>query len=104
MICESFDLERAHLLAQLSDIAYQEALPAGPSDLALDALESFSAGAACGFAARINDDVVLVFRGTVAPHVAWDLSVVQWLANLSFRQMPALGGQVHQGFWQTLDQ
>src|SRR5205809_330359 len=105
-----FDLKRAHLLAQVCNFAYQDALPvltqpgSPQSEVALESLESFSSGAACGFAARLNGDAVLVFRGTVAPHVDWDRCLIQWLANLSFGQMAASACRVHQGFHQTLDQ
>lgn len=99
----AFDLARARSLAGLCEAAYLPSRDAIASALNTGAVEVFSAGAVFGCTACVAGEALLVFRGTTPAGEAWNQSLAQWLANLTFGQAEQAGCRVHLGFATALD-
>ncbi len=92
-------LQNAFYLAHLSKAVYADAPEDYPryEEFGIDTLLFFASpdGSTRGFAAKTSACVLLVFRGSD--------DVLDWIRNLDFAQVEAHGGQVHRGFYFTMD-
>jgi hypothetical protein len=90
------EITTSHYLAEAAVAAYQD----DPREyekfasLGLSKVVPFKTGHTSGYVAAGDRDIVLAFRGTN--------DILDWIANLNFAQVDALGGRVHRGFYQTL--
>lgn len=90
------DIATSHYLGHAAVAAYKD----DPRDyekfatLGLSQVVPFKTGHTSGYVAAGDRDVVLAFRGTD--------DILDWIANLDFAQVDALGGRVHRGFYQAL--
>ncbi len=100
---EAFDLRRAARLARFAAAAYRSTPAEIAAEVEAESVTVFAAGPAFGFTANLAGELIVAFRGTVRAVEERDQALIQWLANLSFGQVNALGGRVHQGFSEALD-
>lgn len=90
------DIANSHYLGHAAVAAYKD----DPreyerfAELGLSQVVPFKTGHTSGYVASGDQDVVLAFRGTD--------DIMDWIANLNFAQVDALGGRVHRGFYETL--
>lgn len=90
------DITTSHYLGHAAKAAYKDD-PREYEDFAklgLSKVTPFKSGNTSGYIGAGEKDVVLAFRGTD--------DIMDWIANLDFAQVEALGGRVHRGFYQTL--
>src|ERR1017187_9692925 len=98
-----FDLIQARILAKASAAAYADSVDAIGRDLSANSVETFIVGPMSGYVARLGENIILAFRGSISPLPEWESSIRQWIANLDFHQVSLPGGRVHRGFHQALD-
>ncbi len=102
----NFDVNNAIFLANMSNLAYLEESQIR-TQLQIDQNSAtnfaFITSEKIGFDAEViiiadPDAIIVAFRGTEKD------SSEDWVSNLDNRLLPKFGGNVHQGFWETLEQ
>jgi hypothetical protein len=90
-------------LAKACAAAYADSADAIALECCGERVETFSYGPVFGYVAHLDQNTVVAFRGTVSPVDEWERALMQWIANIDYHQIAALGGRVHRGFFHALD-
>jgi triacylglycerol lipase len=99
-----FDLDDAIFLAKISELVYQdeslirEVMTGKFPNFAFIDIHKSSGYDTEAIVAGNAEMIVVAFRGTEAD------SLEDWVSNLDKRPMPCFIGNVHQGFWESLEQ
>ena len=100
----AFDQSLACDLARASRVAYDPGDTTPAPGLVVDEEFNSAEESVAGFVGHNGADVILAFRGTVAPDDDFVISILNWLRNLDSDQTPRFQGDVHQGFSNGVDQ
>ncbi len=103
-LATEFDKKNAIFLANLSNLVYLEENQIRQQlqiDQNPDTNFAFITSQKVGFDSEAmiiadNDAIIIAFRGTEQD------SSADWVSNLDNRLLPKFGGNIHQGFWDTL--